>query len=67
MHVNPEEERHGLADGIRNEMLLKNSPHTMAAVNNEFRDKTKAGHQKECGANDHGEETKIIRAYLQDG
>ena len=43
------------------------SPHTLAAENNEFRDKTKAGHQKECGANDYLEETKIIRAYLQDG
>ena len=29
---------------ILNEMLQKYSPHTLAAKNNEFRDKKKAGH-----------------------
>ena len=44
--LDPEEERHGLADGIRNDMLQNNSPHTLAAENNEFWEKTKAGHHK---------------------
>ena len=45
-------------------MLKNNSPNSLAAENNEFSDKTKAGHQNECGANDREEETKIIRAHL---
>jgi len=31
-----------MPDGILNILLLKNSPHTLAAENNEFREKTKA-------------------------
>jgi len=59
-----EEERLRLVGGIWNEMLQKNSPHTLATENNEGRDKTMAWHQKECDANDNGEETEIIWAYL---
>jgi len=62
-----EEERHRLVDGIWDEMLQKNSPHTLATENNEYRDQTKAWHQKECNATDHGEKTQAILAYLEDG
>jgi hypothetical protein len=41
-------------------MLQKTSPHNMAKENNECRDKTRAGLQKERGANDHGEERELI-------
>jgi len=51
-----EEEKHRLVDGIRDEMLQKNYPRTLATENNEFRYQTKAWHQKECDATDRGEE-----------
>jgi len=60
--LDAEEERHILVDGIGDERLQKNPPHTLATENNECRDQTKAWHQKECDATDYGEE-RILKLY----
>jgi len=65
--LDAEKERQRLVNGIWDEMLQKNSSHTLATENKECKDQTKTWHQKECDVTDNGEETQIMWAYLQDG